>query len=374
MNKAKNYSGELDLWRFILALGILIHHSELLYGGNYLIFRGGSIFVEFFFITSGLLMTQSAYNRRTLLVPQNCDLSREVWLFIKKRLTVIYPYILLSSVISFIIYICIDAPALSVVARNGFKALTEILLVNWSGLVSYTFNGPTWYISCMLLSFAVLYPLILKYGKTISRLVCPLIAVFLLGYLKQKYGNFRNPSAWDGLFLKGMIRGFAEISLGAFCYECVLFLRRYRFTAISKTVFTVISYITLIAVIFISNSEHCYDYDASTVIAFAISIVFVVGNNTLLSGWLGRIPFVAWLGRFSMILYLNHRYLSRLYGRLNEKWGLGAKPLMLLYVGTAFAASLCAFGIISGLKLFYHSHQDGIRRVFLTDGSDNPDR
>ena len=374
MNNAKNYSSELDLWKFIFALGILIHHSELLYGGNYLIFRGGSIFVEFFFITSGLLMTQSAYNRRTIPVPQNRDLSREVWLFIKKKLTVIYPYILLSSVVSFIIYVCIDAPVLSEAAGNGFKALTEILLVNWSGLVSYTFNGPTWYISCMLLSFAVLYPLILKYGKTISRLVCPLIAVFLLGYLKQKYGNFRNPSAWDGLFLKGMIRGFAEISLGAFCYECVLFLRRYRFTVFTKTFLTVVSYLTLICVFVISNSKNCYDYDAPTVIALAISIIIVAGNNTVFSGLLGRIPVISWLGRFCMILYLNHRYLSRLLGRLNERWGLGAKPLMLLYVGTAFAASLCAFGIISGLKLFYHSHHDGIRRVFLTDGSDNPDR
>ena len=367
MTKRQGYSSELNIWKLLFAVLILLEHSELLYGGTQRYFMGGSIGVEFFFLTSGLLMARSAARRREELKGTWPNLSRETWTFLRRKISVIYPYVLLAFLASFAVLIIVDRPGFFTAVRNGIKGVTELLMINWSGLRTYSVNGPTWYLSAMLLSMAVIYPLILKYGKTFTRIVCPLIAVCLLGYRQMKYGQFRTPDAKDGLFFKGMIRGFAEISLGVFCYECQVRFLRHQFTVLSRTIFTLISYGTLIAVVLISNSSRPYDMDPPTIVFLAFSVIIVSGNLSLFSKAFNRLPFSNWLGTFSMVLYLNHRYVSRFLGKANSRLKLSPGRLLLLYVFLSILASLCCYFIVTVIRRWYRSHREKIRGMFLSD-------
>ena len=369
MIRKRDYSSELNIWKLIFALLIMVQHSELLYGGKQVYFEGGSIGVEFFFLTSGLLMARSAARRRELLGNAKPDLSKETWSFLRRKISAVYPYLIVAFLVSFAVILVVNRPDFETAVRSGIKSVTELLMINWSGMLTFAVNGPTWYLSVMLLSMAVLYPLILKYGKTFTSIACPLIAVFLLGYLQMKYGHFRTPAEKVGLFYKGMIRGFAELSLGVFCYEVLLWMRRFRFTAVSRVIFTLIAYGTLVAVILISNSKKPYDMDPPSVIFLAFSVIVVVENLSLLSGVWNRLPFTAWLGKFSMVLYLNHRYCARFLGKANNRLHLSQGKLLLVYIALSVVAALCCSFVVWLVRRWWRSRREKIRGVFLTDAT-----
>lgn len=88
--RSKGRSGELDFWKFIFSLVIVIRHSEYLPTTiEYPYFRGGSIFVEFFFITSGYLMAKSAERKENTK-----SLVEETSSFLRKKITAFYPYLI----------------------------------------------------------------------------------------------------------------------------------------------------------------------------------------------------------------------------------------------------------------------------------------
>ena len=90
--KQGKHNGIISIWKFLFSLMIVVLHCDVLAGSNdKVILSGGSIAVEFFFITSGYLMAVSAFKNKS----QN-NIVSDTWHFLWKKIKAIFPYVLIT--------------------------------------------------------------------------------------------------------------------------------------------------------------------------------------------------------------------------------------------------------------------------------------
>lgn len=236
-------------------------------------------------------------------------------------------------------------------------------LLKSTGAIKTLFDPPMWYLSAMVLSMAILYPLTLRYKDFFRRIVSPLIALFLLGYLYQKYGHFRSPDVQDGMFLKGTIRGFSEIAFRIFCYEIGKLISKYQFSTLSKLLFTIIEYGSLIGIMMYSNTESCWDMDVPSVLLFGISIIIICGNLSLLSPFWNKLKIMPSLGKFSMMVYINHIYWVWLLDIINLN--LSYKKMLIVYISLSVLSSGVCWLATDLISAFFRKNQGNIRSLFI---------
>ena len=349
----------MDVWKFILSVVIVILHSEFLpveVEQSY--FHGGSIFVEFFFIVSGYLMALSAEKRKNYQ-----SLMKETSAFLRRKIAAIYPYMIFGFLMALSIRTAYNGQGFLHLINNAFKGIGEMLFLKSTGLTGALFNSPMWYLSAMLLSMAVLYPLILKYGDFFKRIVCPLIAFFLLGYLTKKYIHYRSPDVWDGMFEKGMIRGFAEVALGVYCYEIGKLISQVKFTKFTRIILTVIEYGSLIAILLYSDTKACWDMDAPSVLLIAISVIIICGNHSMLAPLWNKLKITPYLGKMSLMIYINHIYWVWFLDLLNLDWGY--HKMLVVYVAGSFATAGACWIITDCVRKFINKKKASFRRIFI---------
>lgn len=364
MTKQVERAGELDFWKLIFSLLIVVHHSKYLpIDITRSLFIGGSIGVEFFFLVSGFLLLRSADKKREALTDP--DYFAETAAFIKRKVAVFFPYMLFAFAVSLVFKTIAEGGTFATLIKNGGSGLTELLLVNWSGVDPLRVNGPTWYLSAMVLSMLILYPLLLRFGKTFSRLVCPLMALFLLGYLYQNYHQFRTPDAWDGFFYKGMIRAFAEISLGVFCAEICEWLGRARLTKLSKVLLSVLEYGALIGIILYANREQWWDMDVPSLLLMSAAVVIAGGNFSVTSGFWNRLKVTSKLSKAALLLYLNHFYWIWIFQIIGLR--IRYQEMLPLYLACAIASSAVCWIAVDGVRALIRKNSAKIRKVFVEE-------
>lgn len=329
---------EIDIWKFIFAFVIVAHHSSYLpVEADTTYFHGGSIGVEFFFVVSGFFLAQSASH-----VIEYKDLAKETVEFTVRKIKSFFPYMIWAFLISLVCKTISSGGGFIKLVKNGIAGLPELLLLEASGLDQKSFNDPAWYLSAMVLSVVVLYPLILRYGKFAKQVICPLLSAFLLGYLLQKYGHFRNPPLLDGLFLKGMLRGLGEMSFGVVCYEVCQYLKKISFTWFLRIALSVIEYVGLLGIIWYSNTESCWDMDGASLILIGVAVIIAGGNLSVFSDLLEKCRIVPKMGKFSLVLYLNHIYWVHIFTIVGLKTSY--KEMFGLYMlGAVCSALICWF-------------------------------
>ena len=128
---------------------------------------------------------------------------------------------------------------------------------------------------------------------------------------------------------------------------------------------TILEYGTVIGVILYSNRDNPWGLDAPTVVLLAI-VVIIAGNNLgLLSGVWNRLPFMPKLGKFSLMLYLNHIYWVWIFGLMKLKMDY---PRMLgLYVLCATCSALVIQVAVDGIKYLLGKNCLNARRLFIKE-------
>ena len=92
-------------------------------------------------------------------------------------------------------------------------------------LKQFGFNSPVhpssvWYLSVMLMSMAILYPIVKKHKENFICICSPVIAILIMGYLAHNFtGINQSYLTWNKLVSTGTLRGFAEINLGMFKFD-----------------------------------------------------------------------------------------------------------------------------------------------------------
>lgn len=326
--------GEIDLFRFVFCVIIMLRHGDGLYGES-LVFPGGAFGVEFFFLVSGFLMMASIERKKLQPI---ISLGDETLVFIKGKLCTLYPEVFISLFIAFVVQCIAKQYTITQIIKLACDSLFEVMLLSHSGIGGARLYGPIWYLSTMILAMMFLYPLIRKYQDTMVKIVLPLLAFFILGFLVKNYNHFRTPSKWLFVAYKGFLRGVAELCLGALLYWATRYLRNMNFTTMGKTLLTAIKWFCWLSVI-AYTVKTIIKYDPFFVVVLSVAIVIAFSQQGLDVGiYENRV--IYFLGKYSLPLYLNHRYFSLYLGDLLKQSIDKASLIMLYIVASAITAGI----------------------------------
>lgn len=306
--KAKRV-GEIDILRFVFSVIVMLRHGEYVIGSlKGVPFPGGAFAVEFFFLVSGYLMMASI--EKVSLADEAIERGRigeETRNFIWRKLSTFYPEFIVSMIIGWGV-VCISGHYSFVDSIKLLRqSIPEMLLLQCFGFWGYI-NAAAWYLSAMLISMAILYPLIRKYKETMVCLALPLISLFILGYMFKTLGHLRGPQDFIYFTFKGNLRGLAEISMGAMLYPIAQRLSKISLNRLGRILCSVVKWgCYLICIRYMTQMWDNKDFIYLFVFALAIMLSFSrVGID---SNWFNG-KFSAFLGKFSLAIYLGHAYWS----------------------------------------------------------------
>ena len=235
MNK-KIYSrnGTLEFLRFVFCICILLFHIEkeilglspLDNGIKIGFFTHGAIGVEFFFILSGLFMAKSIDSKRNK--DEKNDVGEDLWKFLINKYKGFFIYHIIAFIFLFIITVVINEYNLSKILLTFIDSIPSIFLIQMTGIPCVAINHIEWYLSAMIISMAIIYPICKKYFNLFIKYIAPIFSILILGYLGYTYGYLTGVNVWTGFAFKGLIRGFAEIMLGTFAYYLAKKLSEYK--------------------------------------------------------------------------------------------------------------------------------------------------
>lgn len=295
---------KLDGLRGLFALFVVLFHlnknnAPLFIVDNFFI-RESYIFVDFFFILSGYVITLT-YNERL-------NTSADFLTFLKKRFIRLYPLLLFST----LMYWGFVHPHFN--NRNIWLALDTLLLTNATPILGsgIGMNYPSWSISSEMISyliFGISSILALQNRKPL------LLAILTMGCFC--FLAFQKDYFMTGSF--GFIRGLACFNLGYFIYT----ISKKKFNLSNQSEWLVL--IGILGLMFLHFTiSTAYPLlilllQLLIPIAFSISILVLIKTNGILSQLLQTKPFL-FLGKISYSVYLNHAFIIGFFIPKLFKW------------------------------------------------------
>ena len=311
MSKQVERNGEIEILRFVFSMIILCHHFNTF--TKFSIFYNGYIGVEFFFVVSGFLMAKSSKkdaNGNKNLIP---DMT---WTFIKRKLSGFYSYFIIAIFIQFVFVIIIEKPGVIQAIKYLVANIPSSLLVEMGGLRvpnNILYVGGSWYLSVMMLSVLILYPILLFNYEWSSKIFFPIFGLFGLGIIYTKYATIvLNFESITNMFLGGMLRGLSEMALAVWGYEIAQKIKAYNLTKLSVILLTIVKYISLIIIILFAGStaNSCY-----TIAAFICCLVVVILSFSEKTINISYNTVTKFLGKISLPIYLTHCIFRRISER-----------------------------------------------------------
>lgn len=333
MNKSAQRNGAIDFWKFAFSILILLCHLRLMpsFAHNEVIwFKSASIGVEFFFIVSGFLMAKHTCAEGT-------PTGKATWEFIKSKYLGIIPIYLFAYFVSLIVKVALGDNLLKLFGGSVF----ELLFLHNAGLsqlfgAKYFVVQATWYISAMLLSMFILYPILHSRRDLFLNVVAPLLCIFIMGYFAQ---HTKTLEFIDGIF--SIMRATAEICLGCITYRVCEAIKKHQISKAVAVLLTIIEcscYISIFVTAFFIE-RGMYDFIAVIILAMGVAISF---SGKSYSGTIFRGALCRFLGKLSLAIYLNHVIVIYLFQDFNMP--LSVTTEIILGFALTFAISLiCVF-------------------------------
>lgn len=322
----KKHNGVISLWKFLFCMMIVIYHANIFATGNENIFLAtGSIGVEFFFLVSGYLMAKTALNKKDT---KNQNLGIETLDFIWRKIKAFFPYVFICFVAGLIVKSIFGTMEFG----DYILGIFDLLFIRMAGFKETVVNGVVWYISAMLISMLIIYPLIRKYKYNFIYIVAPVIVLLGGGWLNHTYGSLRVPDLWIGFCYKGLFRAFIELCLGSIIYSVSEKIKEINFTKIGTFLITIIE-ISLFTLPFITSQfiERATRYDYVVLFLLAIAIAFAFSEKTYFSNKLNN-KFIYHLEKLSLPVYLSHTFLRTIINKSSLTVDLSYNYKLLIFV------------------------------------------
>lgn len=198
----------------------------------------------------------------------------------------------------------------------------------------YTYmNGPTWYLSAMLLAMIVIYPIMKKFKDNFFYYIASVCFIFLTGITYQNYDNFDSMVVgWNGFLCSGLLRAFIGLLAGTLVYKFVECIKNKQYTMLMRVVFTFIELLCYLCAFLYMYLIVGGKLDWLIIIFFMIGITVSLSNMSLL-GDIIKSKIFEWLGEFSFSLYLGHAYYRDIYkSRILEIFYLSINYVIINYV------------------------------------------
>jgi peptidoglycan/LPS O-acetylase OafA/YrhL len=284
---------KLDGLRGLFALFVVLFHFNINNAPvelvNNFFVRESYIFVDFFFILSGYVITLT-YNEK---ISSGTSLIQ----FLKKRLLRLYPMLLFSTCI----YWYFVHPFLD--KQNIYLALDTLLLTNSTPILGTTIgmNYPSWSISSEMISYIVFgICSVIAFSKNKMQLIAS-ITLSCFAFLAYQQNYFVTGSF-------GFLRGLACFNLGYLIF--ILAQKNIKLPNYYEW------FISLIVIAIMYLLYHHNSKKMTTVliiqflvpIVFAISIFVLIKTNGTISKLLSTSP-LQFLGKISYSVYLNQAFI-----------------------------------------------------------------
>lgn len=313
----KQKNGKIEIMRFVFSVIIILFHCHRSIGFHHLVIgqsripvlNRGYFGVEFFFVISGLLMAKSIHKKRKnqkLGLTKKVELGRQTIRYILKRYITIFSYHIMPFVALIVLKIItrdIYEGGAKNVLQYFFNSIPEFFFLQKFGFTYTNVDVIEWYISAMLIAMMILYPIIMKYYYMYTRVVGPLLSLYILGLLQYNYGTFADQDRWVMFGYGSVFRAIAEISLGACAFELSRYLSHRYLTRKDKYVLTAIEVLGFGVALFYSMSSYTSRYEIHVLIFLTLSVVLSFSGQTYGEAFWNQ-KWVYALGRISLPLYL----------------------------------------------------------------------
>lgn len=173
-------------------------------------------------------------------------------------------------------------------------------------MVSGGSNGAVWYLSTLLFSTALLYPLLRRLGVSLAYFA---VGWMLLGAIYLNGDNVDLGGVRDVIgTYKGNIRGFAEMLLGASLFPLAQKIRSMSFSRFGAIVITFIKWgMSMVILMFAYRATFFGHNFGIAMMAICIILVLMFSEKCLDTKWYQH-PVALFLGRFSLPLFLSHHF------------------------------------------------------------------
>lgn len=364
MKKAVKHNGNISIWKFLFAILILLHHCVYIKGNELgKLFNAGSIGVEFFFLTSGYLLAKKVYSEDKSRRKQN--LPADTFHFIFNKIKGFYPY-LLFSFLSFVVT--------AILFRNlslsrYFRGIIDLTLIQQAGLPDGNMIGGVWYLSALVLSMLLVYPIMKKYKKTFSCLIAPIIAIFLGGYLihlvNPKY-SLRTYNSWTGIMYMGLGRAFFEVSLGTTVYELAEKLKKINFTKLGSILLSFIEVSFFIFVILANSLGTSRKFDWLYILLLFVAIMIAFSEKTYFYEKCNN-KFFYYLEKLSLPIYLNNFLFINIINDTSLHVCLSFPMKFFIVIFSTILFSMIEIPIVSFLTKFLSNLCKKIKKYFIVE-------
>lgn len=345
--QAMKRNAEIEIWRFLMAMVIVNCHCMYLRCG--LIFPFGRIGVEFFFLLSGYLLAASAMRQVSKKPnPTWNEIHNETASLIGKRFASFFPETLIVCVLTCAIYCIIYYSHLTDCIMMCSRSLFgDVFCLRMTGLVGGGSNGAAWYLSTLMLSSALLYPILRRWG--VSPAYCS-VGWLLLGaiYLKGTACDLGGIREIIGTY-KGNIRGFSEMLIGASLLPLTMKIRNVPFSRFGRLVLTLIKWaMCVIVFLFVRRASH-FEHDfGMAMMALCVLLVLMFSEKCLDAKWYQH-PISLFLGRFSLVLFLSHHFYA-FYLRRMLPPELSHVQIVIIYYVCSFATAFLVMGLAGKVR------------------------
>ena len=321
-------SSAIDYLKFLFSIIIFLYH----YG---LIFEGGYIVVEGFFMISGYLMFRSLQKENA-----RDELPDMTARFVFNKYKTLFLPLLFSAISGLLIYDLLVYPIpLSETLRDVPLLTFEVFPLQCAGFKARYTTGVSWYISAMLIATAILHPFMRKSPKKVAYTVCPTLSILIYGFLRATFGHLGVTSVWAlDLFNSGLLRAIAGLSAGFLLGALLQRVEGWEPPMRYKLLLSALEFLGLVGLILAMSDETLaygpYDL-VLMVLQFGILWIALSGkawHTRYISG-----KYTKFLSDASLYLFLNHvawcAYFDQNYPSVEEK--IQALPWAILFVASS---------------------------------------
>lgn len=364
--KQSSYIPAVDFWKFIFSIVIMCYHANKMAGlEDVLFFKKGYILVEFFFMVSGFFMAKSLFAAKDIPIK---SLGDEAWSFTLKKANKIYIPYLVAFIIHFVIRMVIEEISIKDMLIEASLSIRELTLTYSSGLITGRFhNGPTWYISAMILGMFIIYPILRKYYDTFSKIIAPFFSLFIYAYLQHQYKSINLSSHFGEVVCLGFLRGVCALCIGIFIFQLVTKATNAKIelsfmgkAAMLLTEFVIVAYLMLIT---FHKRFASHEFQYFSVILQA-ALVFILFYNPVKIKNNFCIKLCKRLGELSLYIYLNHRIWTRVLETAVIDEGWGRKQLLMVYFALTGISVIASWAISFVLERYKDKIFGIIKKIF----------
>lgn len=297
------YNPELDFWKFVAAVVVMLFHSFSFFGGSRLVMPRGLMAVDWFFMVTGFLFASSVF--RDVRPFDRNNIGQETCSFLGRKVRTFIVYYIFGFLVSYAAKI-LQTDGVVLRPARILLAIPDFLLLKETGVPYYDVFGVGWYLSSMLIALFILYPIFRWNKKLFAFWGAPILALGCLGYLFVNFGQTHCGVACPlGINMANNFRAIGEISLGVVAYEVAIYVKNVEMSTRVERMLPVFGIGAMLIAIGLMAVTKNGAFEPTMLIAFFVALGCMgSGRSSIQSFYSPRLCRI--LGKMSLTLYLTH--------------------------------------------------------------------